>query len=198
MPDNKNMPLISVVIPVYGTEKYLGKCLDSILSQTYKNIEIIIVNDATRDNSEEIISEYLSEHDNIKYVRHAENRGIFRARISGAEEAEGEYIAFVDSDDYLSPDFYRQLVNKACDDDVDMVMGSFFLAYEDGKCEYFNLDPTRLTELHLDGNDVLTAYMEQTGLCYSWQLVWNKLYKKSLWDKGYERFLKFSEENYRP
>ncbi|MBP0965274.1 MAG: glycosyltransferase [Oscillospiraceae bacterium] len=195
MPDHKNMPLVSVVIPVYGTEKYLGKCLDSILSQTYKNIEIIIVNDATKDNSEEIISEYLSEHDNIKYVRHAENRGLFRARISGAEEAEGEYIAFVDSDDYLSPDFYRQLVNKACDDDADMVLGTFFLAYEDGKCEYFNLDPTRLTELRLDGDNVLRTYMEQSGLCYSWQLVWNKLYKKSLWDKDYKRFLKFSEEN---
>lgn len=190
-----NMPLISVIVPVYGTEKYLRKCLDSILGQTYKNIEIIIVNDCTKDNSEEIIIEYMNEYSNIKYVRHSKNKGLFRARISGAEEATGEYIAFVDSDDYISCDFYRMMVKKAVETDSDMVLADFVLEFEDMHREYFNYDMVRNQNLCLEGENVLKTFMDQKGLCYSWQLVWNKLYKKCLWDKGYKKFVEFSNNN---
>lgn len=191
----KTAPLISVVVPVYGTEQYLKRCLDSILNQTYKNIEIIIVNDDSKDNSESIILEYVKNNTNIKYVRHAKNRGLFRARISGVEEAEGDYIAFVDSDDYLSCDYYRLLVRKALETDADMVIGNFLYEYEDGSRRNCNLDSARLKDFYLTGDNVLNTFMEQKGLCYSWQLVWNKIYKKSIWDSGYEEFVDFSDHH---
>lgn len=189
------MPLISVVVPVYGTEKYLRKCLDSILNQTYKNIEIIVVNDCSKDNSDQIIQEYMLKYDNIKCVRHKKNRGLFQARISGAEEATGDYIAFVDSDDHISCDFYRLLVRKAVETSSDIVVGNFYLEYENGSREYFNLDPFHSSEFVLENDEVIKEFMRYEGLCYSWQLVWNKLYKKSLWDKGENTFKKFSNDN---
>lgn len=191
----REMPLISVVIPVYGTEKYLSRCFDSVLNQTYRNIEIIAVNDGSTDNSDAVIKEYMSQYDNIKYVYHEDNRGLFQARISGAEEASGEYIAFLDSDDYLSCDYYRLLLRKALETGADMVMGNFLYEYEDGSRKNCNLDPARLKDFCLTGDDVLKTFMEQKGLCFSWHLVWNKLYKKSLWDSGYEEFVKFSDEH---
>lgn len=191
----REMPLVSVIVPVYGTEKYLRKCLDSILKQTYRNLQIIIVNDASKDNAEEIINEYLGRFENIKYVCHSQNRGLFRARISGAEEADGEYIAFVDSDDYLSCDYYRLLVKKAEETQADMAIGTWCYEYDDGRREYCNLDPTLLDDINVEGEDVLRTYMEQKGLCFSWQLCWNKIYRKSLWDGGYEEFVAFSDAN---
>lgn len=189
------MPLISVVVPVYGTEKYLKKCFDSILGQTYKNIELIVVNDGSKDNSEKIIKEYLRLYDNIKYVRHSENRGLFQARISGAEEAAGDYIAFVDSDDYISCDFYRLMLKRAIDCDADMVMMDFCLEQEEsGIKEYYNHDPLRLQNLDLKGEEVLQTFMEQRGTFYSWQVIWNKLISRKLWLKCAEEYLFFSKE----
>lgn len=194
MPNDKNTPLISVIVPVYATEKYLGKCLDSILSQTYKSIEVIIVNDASKDNSESIIKKYLREDDRIKCVRHTENRGLFRARLSGAEEASGEYIAFVDSDDYISCDFYRLLVNKAQDSGSDITVSDWAFEYPDGKKMIMNLDNFRRPDFELNGGEIADAFMGQRGECFSWHTVWNKLYKKSLWDKCVPFFEKCSKK----
>ena len=92
-------PKVSVIVPVYNVEKYLKQCLDSIVNQTYKNLEIIIVNDGTKDNSMKIVEEYLQDK-RIKVIN-KENGGLSSARNRGIEEATGEYISFVDSDDYI-------------------------------------------------------------------------------------------------
>lgn len=189
--DMRNNPLISVVVPVYGTEKYLRKCLDSILTQTYKNLEVIVVNDASSDNSEKIIKEYALSDERIKYVRHSKNKGLFQARVSGVEEATGEYIAFVDSDDYISCDYYRMLVRKAQETDADIVVADWVFEYEDGKKMFLNLDNIRIADLSLSGTEITDAFMRQRGECFSWHTVWNKLYKKSLWDKCIELFQDF-------
>lgn len=186
------MPLISVIVPVYGTEKYLRKCLDSILTQTYKNLEVIIVNDGSKDNSEKIIKEYLANDDRVKYVRHSKNRGLFQARISGAEEASGEYIAFVDSDDYVSIDWYRILVKKALETGADIVVSDWAYEYEDGKKEFLNLDNIRISELDLKGTEITDAFMRQQGSCFSWHTVWNKIYSKRLWDNCMPYFVSAS------
>lgn len=188
------MPLISVIVPVYGTEKYLRKCMDSILTQTYKNLEVIIVNDGTKDDSEKIIKEYLANDDRVKYVRHSKNRGLFQARISGAEEATGEYIAFVDSDDYLSIDWYRILVRKALETNADIVIADWAYEYENGKMEYLNLDNIRISDLDLKGEEITDAFMKQQGSCFSWHTVWNKIYSKKLWDRCASNFVKASVE----
>ena len=94
-------PKISIIIPVYNTETYLRECLDSVINQTLKDIEIIIVNDCSPDNSESIILEYLAKDPRIKYIKHDVNKSLLQARISGAKIAVGDYIFHVDSDDYL-------------------------------------------------------------------------------------------------
>lgn len=105
--------LLSIIIPVYNTEKYLKRCLDSVIKQTYRNIEIIVVNDCSPGNAEEIIHYYMEQDNRIKYITYEKNKGLFCARLKGAEIATGDYIAFIDSDDYVTIDFYNCLVKNA-------------------------------------------------------------------------------------
>ena len=114
---------ISVIVPVYGTEKYLRKCLDSIINQTYKNLEIIIVNDHSPDNSQSIIDEYVKKDSRIISIINKKNLGLYHTRLSGFDVATGDFVAFVDSDDYLSIDAYRvMLANQEKTESVDPVL----------------------------------------------------------------------------
>lgn len=110
---------ISVIVPVYNVEKYIRQCLESIINQTYKNLEIIIVNDGTRDNSMKIVEEYLSD-ERIRVIN-KENGGISSARNRGIEEATGEYVSFVDSDDWLEIDLYERIVQILEGNKVDII-----------------------------------------------------------------------------
>lgn len=102
--NDKNRPLISVIVPVYGTEKVLPRCLDSILGCTYKNIEVIVVNDCSPGNASEIIRSYEEMDSRVKLVEYEKNKGLFLARMTGVEASHGKYIAFLDSDDKVSID----------------------------------------------------------------------------------------------
>lgn len=114
-----NMPLISIIVPVYNTEKYLKRCLDSIVNQTFKDIEIIIVNDCSEGNCKEIVAEYQKKDSRIKYIEHNENKGTYETRLSGFEISIGKYITFIDSDDYFSLKAmkfaYKKIVKTRCD-----------------------------------------------------------------------------------
>ena len=177
-----NKPLLSVVVPVYGTEQYLKKCIDSILAQSYKNIEVIIINDASKGNCKEIAEEYRKADPRVKYVFHEENKGLFQARITGAKYAEGEYIAFADSDDYLSLDFYRPMVEKACRKNYDIVANSTIIREADATFHQYTFHKIAL-EKQLMGQQVRDTFFGQAGACYAWHTIWNKIYKKSLWDR---------------
>ena len=107
-----NEPLISIIIPVYNVEKYIRKCLDSVLNQTYKNIEIIIINDGSTDNTYSICIEYKKSDSRIKLFTQ-ENSGQGVARNLGLQHAQGTYIGFVDGDDYIDPDMYEIMINQA-------------------------------------------------------------------------------------
>lgn len=100
---------ISVVVPVYKTQRYLRKCLDSILNQTYPNIEIVVVNDCSPDDSAEICREYAEKYDQVKYIELEHNVGLSSARNAGIEVATGDYLGFVDSDDWVEPEAYELL-----------------------------------------------------------------------------------------
>ncbi len=105
------MPKVSVIVPVYNTEKYIKKCLDSIYNQTMKDLEIIVVNDGSQDNSETIIKQWIEQHKNeiaIKYIKKG-NGGLSDARNYGVKQATGKYLSFVDSDDYLDPNLYQSM-----------------------------------------------------------------------------------------
>ena len=118
----QNLPLISVIIPVYNTEKYLNQCLDSIINQTYKKIEIICVNDGSSDNSLKILKEYENKYSNIKIINLEQNCGVSFARNKALSVIKGDYVCFVDSDDYVDKVFCGKLVNKF-ENNVDLVCG---------------------------------------------------------------------------
>ena len=106
-------PKLSIIIPVYNTEKYLAACLDSVVGQSWDNLEVLIVDDCTPDHAMEIAEDYAERYPFIRILHHPENRGLFRARITGMEAMTGDYFAFLDSDDTVTLDYYRPMIKKA-------------------------------------------------------------------------------------
>jgi len=120
------MSKVSIIIPVYNTEKYLKRCLDSVINQTLKDIEIICINDCSTDNSLKILKEYAKSDNRIKIIDFRENKGVAVARNEAMKIAKGEYIGFLDSDDYIDLDFYEKLYNKAKENNSDLVIGNWY------------------------------------------------------------------------
>ena len=112
---------ISIIIPVYNSEELLGKCLKLIKRQSYKNMEIIVVNDGSTKNCDEIVEEHLKKDNRIKYVKHEKNRGLFQARITGFENSTGDYIIHVDSDDYVETTLVSKCIKEVTSANVDVV-----------------------------------------------------------------------------
>ena len=167
--------LISIIIPVYKVEKYLEKCIESVLKQTYTNLQIILVDDGSPDNCGKICDEYAKKDPRIEVI-HKVNGGLSDARNVGIAKAKGKYIGFVDSDDYIKEDMYEILINliKEYDADVsicnlyDVIDGKEYIRNnENGIQEYSRLEI--LKEVLLDEN--IQSY------------AWNKLYKKELFDE---------------
>ncbi len=158
------MPKVSVIVPVYNVEEYLDKCLDSLVNQTLNDIEFIIVNDGTTDNSEQIILKYKEKYPSkIVYLK-KENGGLSDARNFGMPYAKGDYIAFLDSDDYVELDTYEKLYNRAIQTDADMVECDFYWEYSDKKI-----------------HDTSANYKDESDMYANARVVaWNKLYKKDL------------------
>lgn len=170
---------ISVIIPVYNTEKYFDRCIKSILSQSYDNLEIIVVNDGSPGNIDEIIEDYKTGDKRIVYLSHEKNQGLFKARVTGMKSATGDYIAFVDSDDYISYDFYRTLIDSAEKNSSDIVISR--TVWEDAGSRYvYNYHESCFQFDTLVGNEIKEAYFGQEANCYSWHTVWNKLYSAEL------------------
>lgn len=178
---------VSVVIPVYNTETTLERCLDSVISQTYQNLEIIIVNDCTPDNAQDVIDRYLGMDRRTRCLRLEKNRGLFHARLAGADIATGDYIAFLDSDDYLGKDAYRAMVAKAEEKKADVVFGNIVIEWAaDGRQEthIYNEPDFDIVE----GEAVLYRFFEQEGYTFYWYAIWNKLFSKSLFDSARKHF----------
>ncbi len=112
-------PLISVIVPIYNVEAYLPKCLDSIISQSYQNLEVVLVDDGSPDRCGVICDEYAAKDCRIKVI-HKENAGVTKARITGLDNSSGLYVAFIDSDDYISKDFVKHLYENMVKYDVDV------------------------------------------------------------------------------
>lgn len=178
---------ISVIVPVYGTEKYLKQCLDSIVNQTYNNLEIIIVNDCTLDNSQAIIDEYARSDSRIKSITNPKNIGLYATRLEGVKVATGDFIAFVDSDDFLSVDWFRRLMERQSKTDADIVIGQHVLFMEETK-EY-KFEPSNQVEFeYLNGENLRNTFFENLGLRYAWHVVWNRIYKASFWKDNIDYF----------
>lgn len=124
---------VSVIVPVYNTEKYLEKCINSLVKQTLDRYEIILVNDGSTDGSEEIIEKFLKENRTLIKSFHQKNSGVSVARNKGVKEAEGEYIAFVDSDDYVTEDYLEAMYEEAKIHNSDVVISGFLMVSEKGE-----------------------------------------------------------------
>ena len=124
--------LISVIVPVYNTEKYIDRCIDSIISQTYQNIEVILIDDGSIDNSLEICEKYMTKNPKIKVV-HQENKGVSNARNKGLSIAKGNYFICIDSDDWLEPNMLEILYNNIQNYDADIATCNFYNDYESGE-----------------------------------------------------------------
>ena len=180
---------ISIALANYNNEQYIEKMLDCLLSQSYKNLEIIVVNDGSPGDCDSIMKNYNDER--IKYVKHEVNKGLFQARLTGAEHATGDYIAFLDADDYVSNDYFRALIYEAEKNSSDIVIGNIVLKYDDGKKEYLNLFETNFKELI--GEECLKEYFRQEGLNFSWHTGCNQLYSMKLWKKAEPYYSKINK-----
>lgn len=125
---------VSVIVPVYNVEKYINKCVDSVLSQTYSNIEVILVDDESPDNCPEICDLYKEQDKRVKVI-HKKNGGLGFARNSGLAEASGDYVLFVDSDDYIDPNMIKRLYDKLKETGSDTVFCGLSRSYKDGSVE---------------------------------------------------------------
>ena len=173
-----NTPLISVIVPVYNVEKYLPRCIDSILNQTYKNLEIILVDDGSPDNCPAICDEYATKDSRIKVV-HKKNGGLSAARNAGLKVAEGKFVGFVDSDDYIENNMYETLFFNLEKYDADMSICAVKTVDE------YNHDTTNLKEAYIDLPPVISNIEGISLLCQGAGIfisACNKLYKKSLFD----------------
>lgn len=124
--------LVSVIVPVYNVEKYLSTCIESIINQTYDKLEIILVDDGSQDKSSEICDNYANKDKRITAV-HTKNRGLSEARNTGLRIAKGEYISFIDSDDFIKLDSYENLLNSALKYEPDVIVGEAYKYFNDGK-----------------------------------------------------------------
>ena len=166
---------VSLIIPVYNTGKYLKRCLDSVINQTLKDIEIIIINDGSTDNSDDIIKSYKDKR--INYIKQ-KNMGIGKTRNKGIDISKGEYIGFVDSDDYLDLNFCKHLYNKCHHDKCDIVVCDFYEERNNLKQE---IKFKSFLNTNLKDNPSLINKIN-LGPC-------NKLYKRSLFENKSNRFV---------
>ena len=166
--------LISVIIPVYNTENFLDRCLKSIVSQNLKEIEIIIVNDNSPDNSKVIIEKYASEDRRVVVINKKENKGLSAARKSGLEIAKGEYILHIDSDDWIEPNYFYDMYNLAKKENADIVISDYYKDYDNGEILY-EIDQKK--DFLLEKKEVINNIFSMKSA----PAVWNKLIKRSLY-----------------
>lgn len=172
-------PLISILVPVYNVEKYLAECIDSITNQTYKNIEIILVDDGSTDNSGAMCDEYAKKDSRIKVI-HQENQGLATVRNVSVAAATGDYIGFVDSDDFVSHDMYEGLISVAENKNADIIVCNISYIDEDGNSIPNHRSAKLIENRELSGTELVKE------LCYDYNstyvVTWNKLYRRSLFE----------------
>ena len=178
------MELVSIIVPVYNCAQFLNRCMDSLVNQTLKDIEIICINDGSTDNSPEILQEYAAKDSRIKIIN-KENGGLSSARNRGLAAAQGEYLGFVDSDDWVDLDFFEKLYNAAKKYDTDIATGGIIRLHK------YN----QKYHLKFDKETVTSDFREKLVLCDlpDKSYVWNKIYKREMFVKCN---LKFEEGRY--
>ena len=183
--------LISIIVPIYKVEKYLERCVKSIVNQTYKNLEIILVDDGSPDSCPNICDEWKIK-DNRIIVIHKENGGLSDARNAGLKIATGKYIGFVDSDDFISEYFVEVLYRNLINTHSDLIQCSY-LTVDDNYLEKEKLISANINIKTFDTKNALQLLIE--GKMFN-QVVWNKLYKKELFQEIHFEYDKLNEDEF--
>lgn len=171
-------PLVSIIVPIYNVERYLDQCIISLIHQTYKNIEIILVDDGTKDSSGKMCDKWANQDKRIKVI-HKKNGGLSDARNKGIEAAKGEYIAFVDGDDWVSINFISDLLKAAIDNKAELSICRFAEVFADGRVQVNCRTPEK-TKI-LSRKDFFKKILEDREITNH---VWRKLYRKDLIHKN--------------
>lgn len=184
-------PLISVIVPIYNVEKYLDRCIKSIVNQTYSNLEIILIDDGSQDNCFKICNKW-AELDNRIKVIHKENGGLSDARNVGLKMAKGEYIGFIDSDDFISKYFIELLHRKLVETKSDLIQCDYLKVNDN----YLEKEKSVKTDFDIEifnTEEALRLLIEEKKIN---QVVWNKLYKKELLQKIRFEYNKLNEDDF--
>lgn len=169
------MERISVIVPAYNTAPWLVRCLDSLLAQTHENLEVVVVNDGSQDNTKEILDAYAAGHPKVKVI-HKENGGVTSARLRGVAEATGDWIGFVDGDDIIEPDMYAHLLENAREATADIAHCGHRVLFPDGRVELVHGTGERKEQDHFTAlRDLLDGGVIESGLC-------TKLYRRKLFE----------------
>ena len=174
------MVKLSIVVPVYNAEKFLEKCINSLLNQNVKDIEVILVNDGSKDNSFDICNEFAKKDSRVK-VFTQENSGQSKARNVGMDAASGEFITFMDSDDWVDADYYEKLIDAAVRNDADIACGSILRVRKEYTKFRINYKEEKVYVKPQEKVDAARV----PDMCY----VWNKVYKSSLFNRLNLRFI---------
>lgn len=172
-------PLISIIVPIYNIETYLSRCIDSILNQTYQNMEVLLIDDGSSDGSTEICDEFAKMDERVTVI-HQKNGGLSSARNCGIDASHGEYIMFVDGDDYIEPDMCEKLHFALLQNKSEIAVCSINHEMEDGEAVLSMNDAAPLFDGTLDREEY---FLKMLGAGYwYWIVAWNKLYRKELFE----------------
>ena len=173
----ENAVCFSIIIPVYNTEKYLSRCLDSVVNQTFRNIEIIIVNDASQGNCKEIVEEYLKKDNRIKYIEHSENKSLLQARKTGNINSTGKYIMYVDSDDEIEINACEEIYKIVSKEDFDIIsFGTKVISNDKTKFIQWALSTNRF---NINSKFLLAEVINQR-ISHN---MWNKVFHRRIIEK---------------
>lgn len=181
---------ISIIIPAYNIQDYLGATLDSVLAQTYENLEIIVVNDGSTDNTGMVLDNYAIRDSRLKVI-HKENGGVTSARLRGIKESSGAYIGFIDGDDYVEPQMYARLLENAKTRNADISHCGYQMVFPNSRIDYYYNTGKLLHQQGRQGcTDLLNASFVEPGLC-------NKLYRRELFnglDSWMDKSIRINED----
>lgn len=169
------MPKLSIIVPIYRVEQYLSRCIDSILAQTYTDYELILIDDGSPDRCGEIIDEY-ANRDSRVLALHQTNKGVSAARNTGLDVAKGEYIGFVDPDDWIDQTMYSKLITLAEDKDISVVCCNWDIYKENGECNIHKF-PMELPQV-MEAEELLCHLFDNPRSVGG--AVWNKLFARSI------------------
>lgn len=174
IPKERQTEVISVAVAVYNSDAFLERAIESILNQTYRNLEVILVDDGSTDGCPEICDRYAAQDSRVRVI-HKKNGGLFSSRNVGIEQASGTYLAFVDGDDWLEPDMYEKMLSCLKEQEADLAVCQYRRIYRDG-----TVDRSTGRLVVMEGQEILEKYLEEEESLPIQNAAWNKLYKRSI------------------